>query len=466
MVVVVEYEGNGKIAYMKGAPEVLLELCSSINTGENIQTLDGKLKAEIEKQVEMMTTRALRVLAFSYVEIDSDYKNLAELETSMVFCGLMGMIDPPKPGVMEAIQSAGNAGIRVIMVTGDHKNTAKAIARDLGIGGQEEKPITGEELDQMEEEELAERIKNTNIFARISPFHKLDIVRALKSNGEIVAMTGDGINDAIALKGADVGIAMGIAGTDVTKETADIVLSDDNFTTIIEAVREGRDIYDHMFKFVKYMLSSNLAEILVVFLALLFSWPVPLIAVQILWINLVTDGPPALAMSTLKAEDDVMKRLPRDPQEPLLGKDMAFFILRMAFYITMASLLAFYIGDFNNDYLLASTLAFATLSVVQLFNTFNLSATSKKVINRTILDNKILLVAVLGSFLLQFLIIQGDQLIQVITGDHNWTFLADLFHTVPLSLELWVLVLFLGIGVNLFEEIFRLAVRKKGITNL
>ncbi|MFW9991594.1 MAG: calcium-translocating P-type ATPase, PMCA-type [Candidatus Odinarchaeota archaeon] len=464
MVVAVQREEGGKVAYMKGAPEVLLELCSSIDTGEGIRSLDEKIRAEIEKQIEMMAARALRVLAFSYAEIDGEYGSLTEVETSTVFCGLMGMIDPPKPGVVEAVQSARDAGIRVIMVTGDHKNTAKAIARDIGIGTAEEIPITGEELEQMSEDELAERIKITSIFARISPFHKLAIVRVLKKNGEIVAMTGDGINDAIALKGADVGIAMGIAGTDVTKETADIVLADDNFATIIEAVREGRDIYDHMFKFVKYMLSSNFAEILVVFLALLFSWPVPLIAVQILWINLVTDGPPALAMSTLNAEDDVMKRPPRDPREPLLGKDMGLFIIRIAFYITLASLLAFYLGDFNNNYLLASTLAFATLSVVQLFNAFNLSTTSKRVINRTILDNKILLAAVLGSFLLQFLIIQGDQLGQLITGRQT-SVLGDLFHTVPLTVELWLLVLLLGIGVNLFEEIFRLFVRKKGTTS-
>ena len=456
MSVVVEFKDGKRIAYMKGAPEVLLELCKYFDNGKEIVPLTEDLKKKLLEQVGKMADKALRVLAFSYLELEQQAYNIYEFENKMVLAGFMGMIDPPKPGVKEAIAACNTAGIRVIMVTGDHKKTAIAIAKEIGIHASEESVLTGNDLDRMTEEELTEKIKHINIFARISPLHKLDIVKALKNNDEIVAMTGDGVNDAPALKGADIGIAMGITGTDVTKETAAIVLADDNFATIVSAIKEGRTIFDNMYKFIRYMFSSNFAEVMVVFLSIMFGWPAPLVAVQILWINLITDGAPALAMSNEPPEEDIMLRPPRDPKAPLMGVEMILYILRIGTFITIGTLALYYFADFNNNYVKASTLAFASLSIMQLFNAFNVRHVKRSVLNMSVFDNRPLVIAVVSALFLQMLVIQGDNWLSFLSRKDVGTPIGTLFHTTPLTTAEWLLVFGIGFSTILIEEVFKI----------
>jgi len=455
----VSYDGQIR-AYMKGAPDIVLNLCKYIDLGKGKQELTDALRTVALNKMENMASEALRVLAFAYVDATDD-TDLEEAESEMIFVGYMGMIDPAKDGVKEAIAHCYTAGIRVVMATGDHKVTAAAIGKDIGMNIPENGVMTGKEIDDLSDEDFKERVNSVNIFARISPSHKLRIMQALKDNDEVVAMTGDGVNDAPAIKGADIGISMGIQGTDVTKETADMILQDDNFATIVGAVEEGRAIYDNMARFIRYMMSSNLAEIMVVFLAIVFGWSIPLLAVQILFINLVTDGLPALAMAAEPHEDNIMERPPRDSNSSLLNEDNLFYIGRVAAYITFITLALFYWADFNANPIRASTIAFSTLVLCQLFNSFNLRHHFKSVLDGSILGNKPLFFTVVGSIILQILLVHGDQVVRLI--DPSWgSAIGESFHVVPLELITWIIIFAASFGTILFEEVFKLIFRMTG----
>jgi Ca2+-transporting ATPase len=456
MTVFVEQNSGDKYAFSKGAPEVLMKRAKYIDLGSGPVDFTDEMKESILQTVGTLADDALRVLGFGYHKFSAAVQNIYELEENIVFIGLMGMIDPPKVGVKEAVDSCNTAGIRVIMVTGDHKKTAMAIAKQIGIASDKSLAVEGVELDSMSDEELDQKISDINVFARISPAHKLRIVRSLKSQGEVVAMTGDGVNDAPALKGADVGIAMG-SGTDVTKETADMVLEDDNFTTIVNAIEEGRGIYDNMTKFIRYMLSSNTAEIVVIFLGIIIGLPTPLIAVQILWVNLVTDGVPALALGVDPASEDIMLRPPRDPDESLLSKERVNHIILFGSFmslVTLGSYILFYTTDLfgtEGDLSKARTIAFSILGFAQFAHAVNVREDTASILNRNFFKNRILIWTVVFSIILQVFIIEGDVILSAISGSEI-NFLSSLFGTTPLSGYEWLYVSLLASSLVLFAE--------------
>jgi Ca2+-transporting ATPase len=330
MTTIHQMEDGMKMAFMKGAPEVVLEKCSHLLVDDEIREIGEKAKKEILKANEEMAQAALRVLGFAYRECsDAIQCTEEELEHHMVFVGLAGMMDPPRDEAIEAIRTCKQVGIRSIMITGDHKLTAVAIAKEMGIFKDGDRVLTGEELENISEEELEKFVDKITVYARVSPTDKLKIVKAWKSRGEVVAMTGDGVNDAPALKHADIGVAMGITGTEVTKEAADMVLSDDNFATIVKAIERGRWIYDNIKKYLTYLLRCNITEVVVIGGVVLVSGPkyLPLLAAAILYINLVTDGLPALALGVAPPDPDIMQRPPRDPNESVFSWDVRVFIL-------------------------------------------------------------------------------------------------------------------------------------------
>ncbi|MDH5645514.1 MAG: cation-translocating P-type ATPase [Candidatus Heimdallarchaeota archaeon] len=469
-IVVEDKTTKEKISFTKGAPEVLLSLADSIDLGNGPEPLTAELKEKVQKVIDSLASQALRVLGFGYYKLASETYNIYEFESKLIINGLVGLIDPPKPGVKETIEKCHTAGIRVVMVTGDHKNTAVAIGKDIGIYKDGDEVIDGVSLDEISDYELQTRIKNITIFARISPTHKLRIVRALKAKGEIVAMTGDGVNDAPALKGADVGIAMG-SGTDVTKETADLILEDDNFTTIVHAVEEGRAIYDNMTKFIRYMLSSNLAEIIVIFLSIIITKEPALVATQILWINLVTDGVPALALGVDPASKNIMKRQPRDPNENLLAKDRIFHILLFGGYIsliTLGSFILFLTPDFylfdsslSNDqiHLKASTIAFAILSLSQFAHALNVREDLESIIGPQFFKNNVLILTVFVSVIFQVFVIQGDVILSNLLNK-DVDVMLNLFKTIPLSGQEWLFVGIVSSSLILYAEILKIIKRK------
>ncbi len=359
-------------AMSKGATESILAVASYIQVGKEIRPITDGDRKKIIETANSMAKQALRVLAFAYKEMSEPDEEHAEED--LVFVGLVGMIDPPRPEVPGAIKLCKTAGIKVAMVTGDNPITAMAIAREIGLVEDHEDGtyITGAELEKMSDEELRKVVKNTKVFARVSPEHKLRIVKALKYHKEIVAMTGDGVNDAPALKMADIGVSMGLRGTEVAKEAADLILLDDNFATITKAVRRGRIIYDNIRKFVQFLLSCNLGEVAIVFLAELFGWGSPFRPIHLLFLNLLTDSFPALALGMEGPEKDVMERPPRDPNEPLLDRKMTFLMLTTAVFITVAVLseyyLVKYVWQFPHD--VAQTSALATLVIAEVVRGF------------------------------------------------------------------------------------------------
>ncbi|NIQ17736.1 MAG: HAD-IC family P-type ATPase, partial [Candidatus Aenigmarchaeota archaeon] len=318
---------------VKGAPEVVLELCEKIIIEGKVKKMNREWKERVLSENHEMTNKALRVLAIAYKEMKRTDKKSAE--KGLTFLGLVGMIDPPREEAIESVRLCKRAGIKVVMITGDHKNTAVAIAKELGLMYDKSRVLTGPEMDSIKDEEFEKIVEDIAVYARVNPLHKLRIVDALKKKGEIIAMTGDGVNDAPALKKADIGIAMGIKGTDVAKEASDMILRDDNFTSIVDAIHEGRSIYDNIKKFIRYLLSSNVGEVLIVFLAILigfqdpstFSIIIPVTAIQLLWINLLTDGLPALAIGVDPASPGIMSRPPRDPGEKIMTRPMFSDIL-------------------------------------------------------------------------------------------------------------------------------------------
>ncbi len=425
---------NKYFAFAKGAPEVLIEKCNSFYENGKIEMFTRQKKLEFLRVNEDFSHDALRVLGFAYKEIKGEVDK-ANLEKDFVFVGLQGMIDPPREGVKESVKKCYQAGIKVVMITGDHIETAKAIAEQIGIKG---KAITGEEIDKMKNfEDVVEQI---TIYARVNPEHKLKIVKALQAKGHIVAMTGDGVNDAPSLKKANIGIAMGITGTDVAREASDIVLTDDHFSSIVNAVEEGRTIFDNIRKFVVYLLSSNITEILTVLMALLIGLPLPLIALQILWINLITDGLPALSLGVEPADYGVMKRAPRKVKEQIIEKSTWFYMLAISLIMTAGTLYLFNLYNPEKNLIYAQTIAFSVLVMFQMFNVLNCKSEITPIF-KNIFNNPKLIAAVIMSIIMQLVVI--------------YTPLSDIFRTTELNLKDWIYITGTSATVLLFSEIVK-----------
>lgn len=393
--------------YTKGAPEVILRNCVSERLGGRVVPLTDERKKELAQANKELASRALRVLALAYREFP-ERNSAAFQEEQMTFAGLVGMIDPPREEVKTAVNKCRAAGIRPVMITGDHPDTAAAIARELRIADGEGRTITGRELDGMTDPQLAEQVHAISVYARVSPEHKLRVVRAWKTRGQVVAMTGDGVNDAPAVKAADIGIAMGITGTDVTKEASDMVLTDDNFTSIVNAVEEGRGIFDNIQKFIHYLLSCNAGEVLLMFFASLIGWPAPLEAIQILWINLVTDGLPALALAMEKPEADIMNREPRPPREPVITLRRGLLIGFHGLLIALVAGIGFAVvlhstGEHAEQR--ARTTAFCIMSFSQLFFAIGCRSHRRTMPQLGLFSNPHLLGAILFSGLLQLSVV-------------------------------------------------------------
>jgi len=415
------------IWYIKGAPEKILELCGYIHVNGAINRLPLKQKESILRKNREMASKALRVLALAYKK-----------ENKTIFTGLTGMIDPPREEVSEAVQLCKKAGIRVVMITGDNGLTAQAIANRIGLAGS---VVEATELDRKADEDLKDLVKEVTIFARVNPEHKLRILKALQASGHVVAMTGDGVNDAPALKGADVGISMALKGTDVAREASDMVLTDDNFASIIAAVREGRIIFDNIRKFVKFLLSANLGEIAVILFALLAGMPLPLLPVQILWINLITDSLPALALGVDPAEKRIMERKPRDPRETILKGSITFLIVVtiLAFSVTMTGFLMGCGWDsVNGDIVKGRTMALMSLIFFELFLVFSCRSDRYPLYEIGFFSNKWLMLAVAAAAALQFFIL--------------YTPLNLAFKITPLGVVDWAILAGLGsLGFVVFE---------------
>lgn len=447
MSVLLEHQG-GRLVFAKGAPDMLLDKCSYILWEDKVIPFTGTLRQKVMAANEGMAKSALRVLGFAYKEIkpsehceDSD-----AAEQNLVFVGLSGMIDPPRREVREAISTCRKAGIKTVMITGDHQTTAEAIARQLGMLPQNGLVLNGTQLAAMSDEQLEKRVEDIYVYARVSPEHKLRIVKALQKKGHVVAMTGDGVNDAPAIKAADIGISMGINGTDVSKEASALILSDDNFATIVAAIEEGRGIYENIRKFIRYLLASNVGEILTMFLAMMMGLPLPLVPIQILWVNLVTDGLPAMALGVDQAEKDLMQHKPRAAKESIFSRRLGWKIISRGIVIGVCTLGAFWITlqtgpDGDADTLMkAQTVAFATLVAAQLIHVFDCRS-SRSIFHRNIFQNKALVFAVLSSLALMLAVMYIDPL-------------QPIFKTVDLGLKEWILALvaagiptfFFGIG--------------------
>jgi Ca2+-transporting ATPase len=446
MSVVVNHQ-NTKQVLVKGAPDVLLGLCTSIMWGGKVIPLTGTLRATVTSVNEGMARSALRVIGLAYREVrPNEQLNHADTaERQLIFVGLTGMIDPPRKEVRSAIALSRKAGIKTVMITGDHQTTAQAIASQLGILPKDGTVVTGAELTGMSDDQLTARVDEIFVYARVSPEHKLRIVKALQQRGHVVAMTGDGVNDAPAIKAADIGIAMGISGTDVSKEASSLILSDDNFSTIVAAIEEGRGIYENIRKFIRYLLASNVGEILTMFIAMMLGMPLPLVPIQILWVNLVTDGLPAMALGVDQSEKDLMQHKPRSAKESIFSRRLGWKIISRGVFIGVCTLIAFWlvlrIDPGSAEQLVrAQTVAFATLVMAQLIHVFDCRS-SRSIFHRNILQNRYLVLAVLSSVLLLLGVVYIEAL-------------QPIFKTVSLQAAEWVIVMifaaiptfFFGIG--------------------
>lgn len=384
------------IVCVKGAPEIVLNLCNRILDNGKVRDINEDDRKRIIEANDNFARRALRVLGFAYKHREEVGElNDEEIESKLIFAGLMGMIDPPREGVKEAVERCRDAGIRPVMVTGDQLLTASAIAKEIGIMGEGDIAVEGFEGD----------VEKVSVYARVKPEHKLNIVEALRNNGHIIAMTGDGVNDAPALKSADIGIAMGITGTDVAKEASDMILQDDNFATIVNAVEHGRGIYDNIKKAVRYLLSCNVSEVLVIFLSIMAGLEVPLVAIQILWMNLVTDGLPAIAMSMDEIARDVMGRKPRDPKEGIITRAMIFDISWISAFETIATLFVFLIVNGSEGFVYASTCAFATIVLVQLCIALSARYDGHYAFEKGYMPTRVMIISFFSSLLLALMVI-------------------------------------------------------------
>ena len=423
---------NEYIVYTKGGVDELLKNCTSYIINGKIEKDLEEFKKSIYENNESMAKNALRVLAFGYKKIKKlpeSKEEIEKLESDLIFVGMVGMIDPPREEAKKAVEKCKSAGIKTVMITGDHKITATAIAKQLGILENEDEAITGSELENMSDEELTKNIRNYSVYARVSPEHKVRIVRAWQANGEIVAMTGDGVNDAPALKNADIGCAMGVVGTDVAKEAADVILTDDNFATVVSAVEEGRRIYDNILKAIQFLLSSNVGEIIVLFVAILIT-PLlakwfnitnisalePLLPIHILWINLVTDSLPALALAVDPAAENIMQRKPNKKGKGIFTKGMTWRVIYQGIMIGFITLIAFIVGlatpgvtDEAAKIKIAQTMAFCVLALSELVHVFNIRDNKNSIFKTGILNNSKLILAILvsASFMFIILLIPG-----------------------------------------------------------
>jgi Ca2+-transporting ATPase len=440
------------VVAVKGAPDIVLNLCSQYQTiDDKQQPLTEEKKKEILAANDEMTGGALRVLGVAYHVVNAlpDEVNGNALEKDLVFVGLMGMIDPARKEVQPALELGRSAGIRTIMITGDYPNTARAIAQDIQLLQPGHQVLTGANLNDMSDLALQEAVKTTDVFARVSPEHKMRIVDALRANDEVVAMTGDGVNDAPAIKRADIGVAMGITGTDVAKETADMVLTDDNYASIVAAVEQGRIIYSNIRKFVYYLISCNMAEIMIIFLATAFGrflYPAaggevlsPLTPIQLLLLNLVTDGAPALALGTEKGDPDIMDQKPRPTKEPIINRYMLSGVVIQTIAITAVTLIAYGIG-LRHDRVFAETMAFITLSASELLRAYTARSERYPVLKIGLFNNKWMNYAVISSLALLLLVIYLP-------------FFNTIFNTVPLGWTEWKLILPLLIVPSIAAEI-------------
>lgn len=397
-------------AMTKGAPDIMINNSSKIMIDGKLEDFTEDMKRQVLEENTKLAKQALRVMAYSfkpYETLEGEELTTENIEREMVFVGLTGMIDPPRPEAKAAVAECHASGIDVIMITGDYFETALAIAKDLGIAESEDQAMQGSDLNNKSEEEIREIVKTKRIFARVSPQNKVQLVNALQANGNIVAMTGDGVNDAPAIKNADIGISMGITGTDVAKDTADMILVDDNFATIVNAVEEGRVIFSNIKKFVGFLLSCNIAEVLIVFLSILFGLPSPLTPIQLLWLNLVTDAFPALALGVEPAEADIMERPPRDPKESILAGETGKNVILQSIAITISVLAAYIIGlkyIFPNNIEGAHTMVFATLITSELLRAFSVRSERYTLKELGWFSNKNLVKANLLSFALLLLV--------------------------------------------------------------
>lgn len=428
---------DGWISVTKGAPDILLEKCAFCMEGSGQVPFDSRRKSMARMVNGEMAAQALRVVAVAFRQW-SEKPPLTEeaLERNLVFAGMAGMVDPPRPEVKEAVHLCRQAGIRPVMITGDHVLTAEAIGRELGIYQKGDCAVTGAELDKMSDKELETAAEICTVFARVAPEHKVRIVQAFQKRGNVVAMTGDGVNDAPALKTADIGCAMGKSGTEVAKGASDLILTDDNFATIVEAVREGRGIYDNIRKAVHFLLSSNIGEILTIFVAMLLGWAAPLLPIQLLWVNLVTDSLPAIALGMEPAEENIMERPPRKNTGSLFGDGLGGRILLEGVMIGVLALLAFGIGhvyfDQEDGYAVGRTMAFAVLSLSQLVHAFNMRGEGS-LGKLPFCSNKWLLMAFVVGVALQCVVIMMPPL-------------AGVFQVVPLNGEQWLLTAALALA--------------------
>ena len=433
---------NGKYRVItKGAPDILLHKCV------------GVYKEKIARENEKMANKALRVIAVTYKDMDY-LPNKVEssiIENNLNFVGLIGMIDPPREGVKEAVETCKKAGIKTVMITGDHIATAKAIAEKIGIFSKKDRAITGGELEKLDQETFEKEIQNYTVFARVTPEHKVRIVKAWQKNGAVVAMTGDGVNDSPALKSADIGIAMGKGGTDVAKNAADMILVDDNFVTIVDAVKQGRNIYDNIRKAIHFLIATNIGEIVTIFMGLVLGFQSPLLAIQLLWINLVTDSLPAIAIGLEPPEKDIMERKPIDSKKGIFADGLWGKIILEGIMIGMLTLIAFSIGNKYYGVEVGRTMAFISMGLLELIHSFNIKS-EKSIFKVGMLENKFLI----GSFLLGIFV----QTIVVCIPT-----LANIFNVVNLNSTQWMITLGISILpipiIELQKKINKISVKKQ-----
>ncbi|WP_312907731.1 calcium-transporting P-type ATPase, PMR1-type [Tissierella praeacuta] len=446
-----DYIPNKVVSFTKGAPDIIINRCTRISMDGKILDFDDTLKKEVLKVNNIFSKKALRVLAFAYKEYNNLPNNIStdSNEVDMTFIGLVGMIDPARPEAKDAIAKCKEAGIKTIMITGDYKETAFAIAKELGMAESIDQAMMGEELNKISDEELREVVKNIKVYARVSPEHKVRIVSALKANGEITAMTGDGVNDALALKRADIGVSMGITGTDVAKNTAELILTDDNFASIVSAVEEGRIIYSNIKKFVFFLLSCNIGEIFLVFTSILLNLPVPLLAIQLLWLNLVTDSFPALALGVEKGDPDIMDTPPRNPNEPILTKNMLLGILLQSLAVGVAALLAYRWGltTYADSIDKARTIAFTSLITAELLRAYSSRSQKYTLFKIGFFTNSTLVYGTLFSFIL-------------LLGVLYIPFMQPIFHTFALGIKDWAAILEYAFIPLIIGEISKLFIKK------
>jgi P-type Ca2+ transporter type 2C len=433
---------NCDFLLVKGAPEIIVSRCTKILVDNKEVALNRNIKEKILKKSEMMSTNALRVIGLAYRDLSNIDKkdDLEETENGLVFVGFAGMKDPPKKECYKAVEKCIRAGIKPVMITGDHKLTAVAIAKEIGLYKNGDIALTGKELDAMDENEFIKNLDRVSVYARVSPRHKLYIVKVLKKMGNIVAMTGDGVNDAPAIREADIGISMGESGSDVAREASSMVLLDDNFSTIVDAIEEGRIIYDNIRRFVRYMLSCNIGEVFTMFFGMMIGLPLPLLPIQILWVNLVTDGLPAIALGFEKSGGNVMKLKPRKGNEGLFAGGLSIRMLLKGFAIGATSLLVYiFFLYLDQDVALARTGCFASLILSQLIYAFECKTFDKTIFEINVFDN----VYLAGSVMLSGLMMLG--VIYIPT-------LQDIFKTVPLDIFHWEMIL-CGIFTNLIMSL-------------